>query len=131
MSIDTAAASPLLMDAVVCGHDRDYVGLLAWLNLGAAREIAGQPEGDLEALVHAPAVHAFVRERLQAYNAEHPGSSTRVQRVVLLAEPPSLDANEITDKGYVNQRATLTHRAALVDALYAEPIADGVIEIGE
>ncbi len=40
-----AAASPLLMDAVVCGHDHDYVGLLAWLNLGAAREIAGAPEG--------------------------------------------------------------------------------------
>ena len=40
-----AAASPLLMDAVVCGHDRDYVGLLAWLNLGAAREIAGRAGG--------------------------------------------------------------------------------------
>ena len=67
-----AATSPLLMDAVVCGHDRDYVGLLAWLNLGAAREIAGEPEGELDALVQSPKVHAFVRERLQAYNAEHP-----------------------------------------------------------
>ncbi|MBE2314525.1 feruloyl-CoA synthase [Solirubrobacter sp. CPCC 204708] len=123
-----AAASPLLMDAVVCGEGRDYVGLLAWLNLGAAREIAGQPDGELEALVESERVHAFVRERMQAYNAEHPGSSTRVQRVVLLAEPPSLDANEITDKGYVNQRAALQRRHAFVDGLFAEkPTAEVIV----
>ena len=123
-----AAASPLLMDAVVCGHDRDYVGLLAWLNLGAAREIAGEPEGALDTLVQSPKVHAFIRERLQAYNAEHPASSTRVERVVLLAEPPSLDANEITDKGYVNQRAALERRSASVDELFAErPSAEVII----
>jgi len=43
-----------------------------------------------------------------------------VERVVLLAEPPSLDANEITDKGYVNQRAALTRRSAFVDGLFAD-----------
>jgi len=122
-----AAASPLLMDAVVCGEARDHVGLLAWLNLGAAREIAGEPEAELDTLVGHPAIHAYVRERIQAYNEDNPGSSTRVCRVVLLAEPPSLDANEITDKGYVNQRATLERRAAFVDALYAEPPGDEVI----
>ena len=46
------------------------------------------------------------------------GSSTRVCRVLLLDEPPSLDANEITDKGYLNQRAVLTRRAHLVERLY-------------
>lgn len=123
-----AAASPLLMDAVVCGHDRDYVGLLAWLNLGAAREIAEQPEGELDALVGSPKIHAFVRERIRAYNEQHPGSSTRVERVVLLAEPPSLDANEITDKGYVNQRAALERRSAFVDGLFDEqPGAEVII----
>lgn len=115
-----AAASPLLMDAVVCGHDRDYVGLLAWLNIGAAREIAEAPEAELDALIESPKIHAFVRERMRAYNEQHPGSSTRVERVVLLAEPPSLDANEITDKGYVNQRAALQRRHAFVSALFAE-----------
>lgn len=115
-----AAASPLLMDAVVCGHDRDYVGLLAWLNVGAAREIAEEPEGEPDALVNSPKIHAFVRERIRAYNEQHPGSSTRVERVVLLAEPPSLDANEITDKGYVNQRAALERRSAFVDGLFHE-----------
>ena len=115
-----AAASPLLMDAVVCGHDRDCVGLLAWLQLGAAREIAGAPEAELRELVSSPALHDFVRERFVAYNRDHPASSTRVDRVILLAEPPSLDANEITDKGYVNQRAALQRRASFVDALFAD-----------
>lgn len=115
-----AAASPLLMDAVVCGHDRDYVGLLAWMNIGAAREIAELATAELDTLVQSPKIHAFVRERLQAYNGENPGSSTRVERVVLLAEPPSLDANEITDKGYVNQRAALQRRGAFVEVLFNE-----------
>jgi feruloyl-CoA synthase len=122
-----AATSPLLMDAVVCGHDREYVALMAWLNLGAARELAGAPEAALDALVQAPAVHAFLREKLAAHNAANPASSTRVCRVVLLAEPPSLDANEITDKGYVNQRAALGRRAAEVEALFAEPAGETVI----
>src|SRR4051795_7153284 len=69
-----AAASPLLQDAVVCGHDRDFVSLLAWLNLGAAREIAGAPEAEMDALVQHAAVAEFVRSRVAAYNADHTGS---------------------------------------------------------
>ena len=48
---------------------------------------------------------------------------------MLMAEPPSIDANEITDKGYINQRAVLTRRAALVARLYAEQADDAVIGI--
>ena len=43
------------------------------------------------------------------------------------AEPPNADAGEITDKGYVNQRAVLQRRAAEVQALYAEPADARVI----
>jgi feruloyl-CoA synthase len=57
---------------------------------------------------------------LKAYNAEHRGSSTRIVRVMLMSEPPQIDANEVTDKGYINQRAVLERRRALVDRLYAE-----------
>lgn len=122
-----AAASPLLMDAVVCGHDRDYVGLLAWPQLAAARELAGEPDAPPEELVRHPKLAAFLRERFQAYNASNPASSTRVERVILLAEPPSLDANEITDKGYVNQRAALERRAEHVLALFADTPGQEVI----
>src|SRR3954454_23030556 len=58
-----AAASPLLMDAVVCGHDRDHVGLLAWPHLHVARELHGDPDAPPEAIVRSRQVHAFVRER--------------------------------------------------------------------
>jgi feruloyl-CoA synthase len=114
-----AAASPLLMDAVICGEGRDEIGLLAWLNPGAAREVAGEADAPPEALVGHAAVAAFLRERLAAHNAEHPESSARIARVLLQAEPPSLDANEITDKGYINQRAVLACRAEAVESLYA------------
>ncbi len=122
-----AAASPLLMDAVVCGHDRDYVSLLAWPNVGAAKELAGEPDASPEDLVRSPKLAEFVRERFIAYNRSNPASSTRVERVILLAEPPSLDANEITDKGYVNQRAALERRAVHVAALFAETPGEEVI----
>src|SRR3954449_13629356 len=121
------AASPLLMDAVVCGHDRDYVALLAWPNVSAAKEIAGEPDASPEQLVRSPKLAEFVRERFIAHNRANPASSTRVERVILLAEPPSLDANEITDKGYVNQRAALARRAGHVAALFAEKPGTEVI----
>ena len=107
-----AAASPLLMDAVVCGHDRDYVGAagLAERRRGAGdRGRAGRRRP--RSSCARPKLAEFLRERFVAYNRSNPASSTRVERVILLAEPPSLDANEITDKGYVNQRAALERRA--------------------
>ena len=58
------------------------------------------------------------------------GSATRVERLLVMAQPASLDAGEITDKGYVNQREVLARRAALVDLLYADPPPAGVIVAG-
>jgi feruloyl-CoA synthase len=53
----------------------------------------------------------------------------KVRRVLLMTEPPSIDGNELTDKGYINQRATLERRHALVERLYRNPPAPDVIEI--
>jgi feruloyl-CoA synthase len=64
---------------------------------------------------------------LRRRNSKETASSTRIGRVLLLAEPPSLDANEITDKGYINQAATLARRAGLVERLYEEPPPSDVI----
>ena len=55
------------------------------------------------------------------------GTSARIRRAILLAEPPSLDVGEVTDKGSINQRAVLAHRAALVEELYADPPPPHVI----
>jgi feruloyl-CoA synthase len=125
-----AAASPVLQDAVICGQDRDYVGLLGFPNLAACRRIAGDDEARLtadELLAH-PAVVETLQAGLARMNAACKGSSMRVKRVLLMTEPPSVDGHEITDKGYINQRATLDRRKALVERLYAG--GDGVIQIG-
>jgi feruloyl-CoA synthase len=124
-----AAASPVLQDAVVCGEGRDHVGLLGFPNFAACRKVAGDDNLQLsnEELLKHPAVVETVRSGLACMNAEGKGSSMRVRRVLLMTEPPSVDGNEMTDKGYINQRATLERRKALVDRLYAG--AEGVIEI--
>jgi feruloyl-CoA synthase len=60
---------------------------------------------------------------------EATGSSTVITRAILLVDPPSIDALELTDKGTISQRAVLNHRAAVVEALYANPPAAEVIVI--
>ncbi len=63
------------------------------------------------------------------YNARHPGNSTRVARVLLMHEPPRIDANELTDKGYIRQHAVLRNRADLVPRSYAPDGGDNDILI--
>jgi len=122
-----AAASPLIFDCVVCGQDKPYVGLLAWPVAAAAKEICGK--SDPAQIVGDPAIRAFVQEKFAAFNKTQTGSSSRIKRVILMAEPPSVDGHEITDKGYVNQRATMERRHELVDKLFAAQVADDAIEI--
>jgi feruloyl-CoA synthase len=122
-----AAASPLIVDCVICGHDKSFVGLLAWPNTMVAQEISGGANG-AEALAH-PKVREFVRARFAEHNKGNPGSSMRIKRILLMTEQPSVDGHEITDKGYVNQRATLERRRALVERLYEKVPSPEVIEI--
>ena len=103
-----AAGDPLIQDAVITGHDRNAVGALVFLNPAAARDLASD------------AIRGRISGALRALAAETgASSSTHPTRVLVMSEPPSIDANEITDKGYMNQRAVLERRAALVEALYA------------
>ena len=81
---------------------------------------AGEARGELGALVF-PAVDAPREEfmkRLRSFAGT--GSSNRVARVLLVNEPPSLDAGEMTDKGSINQKAVLHRRASLVEELYSD-----------
>jgi feruloyl-CoA synthase len=122
-----AAASPLVFDCVVCGQDKPFVGLLAWPVAAAGKALCGS--ADPAVIVADPKVRAAVAEKFAAYNKGQTGSSSRVRRVILMAEPPSVDGHEITDKGYVNQRATMDRRKALVDKLFAAAPDPEVIEI--
>jgi feruloyl-CoA synthase len=120
-----AHCSPLVRDVVITGLDRDFVGALIFPDLIACHGLCPDLPMDAtkEILAHA-AVRARFQSLLNALVAESTGSSNRVMGAILLDEPPSLDAGEITDKGSFNQRAVLDCRAALVDQLYvAEPPA--------
>jgi feruloyl-CoA synthase len=114
---------------VVAGQDRDFVGALAWLNLAEAAKMLGSDAGSGGDVV----VHAGLGELLARALAAHnqaAGSAARVERLLIMGRPADLDAGEITDKGYVNQRRVLARREALVELLYADPVPDGVIVAG-
>jgi feruloyl-CoA synthase len=113
-----AAAAPIVQDAVIAGLDRDEIGLLLVLNPITCKE--RWPDATIEALAAMPEVRASLREAFLRHNADNPGSSHRVGRFLILTEPLSIDADEITDKGYINQRAVLSRRAELVERLYAD-----------
>jgi feruloyl-CoA synthase len=109
--------SPLLTDAVICGHDREYLAALAWPNVAACRKLAPELASlDADALVRHPVVVDALSARLRTQPGN--GSSLRIERLMLMAEPPSIDANEIADKGYVNQSVTRARRAHLVEQLF-------------
>jgi feruloyl-CoA synthase len=113
--------TPLVRDAVITGESRDEIGMLAVPDVDACRALCQDlpPAADVAAVLRHPAVTAWMAERLASFGAAASGSSRQIARAMLLEEPPSLDALEVTDKGSLNQRAMLGRRAALVDELYA------------
>ena len=126
-----SAAAPVLQDAVITGHDRDEIGIVGFPSLPGCRALC--PDLAADATLAEAIARPEIRDRLAAglarHNAENRGSSTRIARALLAAEPPAIDAGEITDKGYINQRAVLARRAAEVERLHAEPSDAGVIDL--
>lgn len=125
------ACSPALTELLVCGENRDSVRVLAWISVAGCRSIVvAQDASDTTAepaqLRAHPAVRAFLAQRLTQFNAKR-GSSARVVRLALLAEPPSVDHHEVSDKGSVNQRVALDRRQDDVERLYADPPATDVV----
>jgi feruloyl-CoA synthase len=113
------ASAPLVQDAVVTGHDRNAIGLLLFLNPAACAELSGlAADTPLDQMVANEKVRNAIADKIRAYNKDHSASSMRIDRVMLMTSPPSIDASEITDKAYINQRAVLANRSEQVDALY-------------
>jgi feruloyl-CoA synthase len=122
-----ATGSPYVQDVAIAGMDRDEIGLLVFPRMEDCRRLAALPgHADNRKVLSSPAVQAAFRQMLETLNASATGSASRIGRLMLLDEPPSLDRGELTDKGTLNQRAVLTHRAALVEALYSDA-CDAVI----
>jgi feruloyl-CoA synthase len=121
--------NPLVKDVVIAGHDRDYLSVLIFPDVEACRGLRpGQPTGGTVGdVLSSNEVRAAFQQLLDRLDGEATGSATRVERALLVEEPPSIDANEITDKGSINQRAVLERRSTLVDELYETSASPRVI----
>ncbi|WP_158812666.1 feruloyl-CoA synthase [Methylocapsa sp. S129] len=125
--------APYFRDVAIAGINRDDLAVLAFPDIDACRALCP----DLSRIDDPGAVFADARVRkeirrlLVALAAGATGSSTRIARALLLEAPPSLDKGEITDKGSINQRAVLTHRADLVEELYARPYSPRIVTMEE
>ena len=115
------AFAPYVTDVVVAGPDRNFLGMLVFPNLNACRSLApelSETASPAEILRHDSVTKKFT-SLLESFAAQATGNSNRVTRAILLEEPPSLDAGEITDKSSLNHRAILDRRASLADDLYS------------
>lgn len=118
-----AMGAPYVQDAVITGLNLREVGAMIFPLVPAVRKLSGLPDSATlaEVLASAP-VLAHFQTVLNQLAATSTGSASRVARMCLLADPPSLDKGEVTDKGSINQRAVLAHRALMVDALHDESL---------
>jgi feruloyl-CoA synthase len=124
--------APFARDVVFAGPDRDSISALVFPDIEACRKAAGLPaEATVADVLANPDVRAKCATLLAALAADSPGSSSRIVRMVLMPEPPSMDKGEMTDKGSINQRAVLANRATLVEALYAQPLPEAAISLRE
>ncbi|MGA2793193.1 MAG: feruloyl-CoA synthase [Roseiarcus sp.] len=125
--------APYFRDVAIAGIDRDDVAVLAFPDLDACRALRADGDGqdDARAILANVGVQRELRRLLAALAAGATGSSTRVARLILMEAPPSPDKGEITDKGSINQRAVLAHRADLIEELYATPYSSRVIATPE
>jgi feruloyl-CoA synthase len=113
-----AQGAGLVQDVVIAAPDRPYVAALIFPNMTLCRELAGSSDAEAPSVIEHPAVKARFASIVDSLAAQNTGTTTFVARAVILDEPPSPAAREITDKGSINQKAVLTHRCALVDELY-------------
>lgn len=122
-----AACSPLVFDAVIAGQDKNYAAALFWPAQATFMSYVQKAGGDAPKALQQ--LTADLTEKVKAFNAGEKGSSRRIKRFMVMTEPPSIDAGEITDKGYVNQRCVIDRRDNLVQTIYAEPPGPGVVAL--
>lgn len=109
-------ASPVVLDALICGENRDSIGLLLWLSPAGCEQACGVT-GSMAELARDPQVLSWIAQRL-AEGQRAASSSNRVERFCVLMDPPNADQGEMSDKGSINQAISLRRRAADVERLY-------------
>jgi feruloyl-CoA synthase len=118
----TAAGAPYIQDVVLTGINGKEVGAMVFPTQAVRKLSPLPPDAAMADVLACDAVIAQFQKVLNTLAAQATGSANRIARMCLLAEPPTLDRGEVTDKGSINQRAVLTHRAHTVEALHADTL---------
>ena len=106
------ALAGLAQDIVITGENRADLGLLVFPD-----PQLGLQAGD-DGTIQDAHYCAKIRSVLAKLAETATGSSNRIVRAIVLGEPPSVKAHEITAKGNLNNNAVLRHRAGFVERLY-------------
>jgi len=115
-----AAGAPYVQDVVLTGINLKEVGAMVFPT-PAVRALSGlAPDAPLADVLSSELVLAHFQNLINELSKTATGSANRIARMCLLSEPPTIDKGEITDKGSINQRSVLTHRADTVAALHEE-----------
>lgn len=124
-----AMFAPYANDVVIAGHDREFICALVFPDMKACRQLAGNMPDSASALqiVSAPMVRTFFQAALDGWTQRDGGSSSRIARIVLESEMPTLDSGELSAKSAISPVNVLTRRAAVVTELYQQPTAERVL----
>lgn len=115
-----AAGAPYVQDVVLTGINLKEVGAMVFPT-PAVRALSGlATDAPLADVLGSAPVLAHFQNLINELAKTATGSASRIARMCLLSEPPTIDKGEITDKGSINQRSVLMHRADTVAALHEE-----------
>ena len=123
----------LVRDMVICGENQLFVSALAWLDKLAVQEFLGLKdenlgEASMETLIQSPQLLTFLQAKLDEYNQQSQGSSSKVKTLVLLLKDASIFESEVNEKGYINTKMVAQNRKYLLDAIYRTDSGLGVID---
>ena len=113
-----AAGAPYIQDVVLTGINLKEVGALIFPTQ-AVRKLAGLPaDTPMQDVLQSTPVQTYFQGVVDTLAQHATGSANRIARAHLVSVPPSIDKGEVTDKGSINQRSVLKHRAVEVEALH-------------
>lgn len=124
------ALGSLVRDVVVCGENREFITVFAWLDNRAAQDYIKKNNSGESAesnIADDPILGNELTRCLKEYNGSNKGSSKTIKTIMFLKEPPSINLGEINEKGYINRQKVINNRIALLDELYQVGHATGII----
>jgi len=122
------AGNGLIQDAVITGHDRDFLGAIIFPEINYCQKLSGLPaSSERREILRHPKVLSALQATLNQLGQQSTGSSTCIQKVIIADFELSIDKGEITDKGSINQRKILSNRSEVVELIYQSSLLPNMV----